>query len=266
MSVPNISALSSQNTNLKYIAKILYDDLTFEVLNFILRQEPNKVEENLIAKSLCFNINLVRTSLVILKNDGLLICDEKKLKKDEVVNFNYTKNNNYVQFFEKNPDYMYYLEKKLKLLSTKIKMYLDKSKTQKYKCESCNEEYTEDKYAHYDHKCIKCHLELSKMIVDYDENIKQKSEIIMKELLSKFEGCKNEYNYQKSIKAYEGKSSNNKSGEVKQAANPLLRLSFDLNNYEVIGQLNNVDFKNENQFKAFKELVMIHTSGNINPN
>jgi len=212
---------------------------------------------------------LVRTSLNFLKNDGLLVSDEKKIKKEDINNraLNYQmRNNNFTQHYAKNPDYLYYLEKKIKLLGSKLKSNLENSKMQKYRCRQCKDEYTEDKYAHYNHRCIHCGIILEKMSLHFDEKIKSHSEIIMKEVFNRFEGCKNEYSFQRTARMHDSQKGNNeKGGNSGFSSNPLLRIHFDLNNYELAEKLKNISPKNEEQFKAFKELVMIHTGGNIAP-
>jgi transcription initiation factor IIE alpha subunit len=254
----------SYNSHLKSIAKLLYDDLTYEVFSYILRKEPNKVEDTEIAKVLTININSVRTSLSNLKSDGMVSCEERRLKKEEQqINHMYNNNmnnKNIVQYYEKNPDYMYSLEKKINVLKIKLKSHLDSIKKQKYKCRFCNEEYTEDKYAHYDHKCIKCNAELIKISMNYDDKLQQSAEVIIKELLNKFEGCNNEFIYQSKVKVEKNAG---KDVNITSNYNPLNRLYFDLNSASLQLKLNKIDFKNEDQFKAFKELVLQQTGGNI---
>lgn len=255
----------SYNSHLKSIAKLLYDDLTYEVFSFILRKEPNKVEDTEIAKVLTININSVRTALSNLKSDGMVTCEEKKLKKDEQQQVNHMYNNNInnkniVQYYEKNPDYMYSLEKKINVLKLKLKSFLDSAKKQKYKCKPCDEEYTEDKYAHYNHKCSRCGTELVKIIMNYDDKLQQSADVILKELLNKFEGCNNEFIYQSKVKVEKNVG---KDVNVSSSYNPLHRLYFDFNSVSLQAKMNKIDFRNEDQFKAFKELVILQTGGNI---
>lgn len=219
---------SKSLTPLLNIAKILYDEKTYEVFNLIVKYE--EIGDDKIDNKLHFGNTEINKSLTILEGDRLIKKVENK-KKDgynsKVV----------VNIFEKNPYYINDLDKKLKIFLKNIERKKEEISSVKYYCIKCNETYPVEKLNHLKNKCKDCDIKLTRKEDDAKINFDVINKLIEK-INENFERCKqiNRNDYYKS-----------------DINNPLQRLEFNLSDQETIDNLNFFDKKYEDELRFFSE-------------
>ena len=65
------------------LAKILYDDVTYTILEYIINRPNQLIEEQEMANNLNLSYGTVRTSLTMLERHGILLQSEHIKRKSE---------------------------------------------------------------------------------------------------------------------------------------------------------------------------------------
>ncbi len=144
---------------LKNLVKILYDDISYEILNYIINLNNEKAEEQTLAEKLNLNYTQVRQSLIQMGKHGILISSEFKRKKteDEEEKFQIHKQNKYkTSEWELNDKFYKIVKDRFGDLNKKLEKKLKDKETLKFICPKCQFVYLLDKAAHLGYQCSQC--------------------------------------------------------------------------------------------------------------
>lgn len=285
-----MSSLDIYNKYLKTIVKVLFDDISYQVINYIiikLNEGLRLVDEQKITQDLNLGYNQIRQSLIKLRSQGIIVMQEHKNKKEDIIKDNTNSNyNNYSKQHKKNKtsdvyineDYIEILHLRFQLLTKNINKRIKESETQKYKCNECSNIYEEHEYAFQNHRCKNCFNKplLTKLDIQSKGDIKKYVNIILSKLEEIITISKTEYNNYKKEKTetLANNNTNNKllnrkmnqninNNNTTFVSNPIKRLNFDSVNDEEINLKLNEIHNNEQKWKVFKHLFLNYVNGNL---
>ena len=146
---------------LKNIVKILYDDISYEIINYIINLKGEKAEEQILAEKLNLNHTQVRQSLIQMEKHGILISAEFKKKRNEeeeqknqqrFMNANKYKTSEW----ELNETFYNTMKNRFSDLIKKLESNLKNKETLKFECPKCKKIFMLEKAAHLDYNCNNC--------------------------------------------------------------------------------------------------------------
>jgi len=144
---------------LKNLVKILYDDISFEIINYIINLNNEKAEEQTLAEKLNLNYTQVRQSLIQMGKHGILISSEFKRKRNEEEDdkIQMQKQNKYkTSEWELNDKFYKIVKDRFGDLSKKLENKLKDKETLKFICPKCQNTYLLSKAAHLEYQCSQC--------------------------------------------------------------------------------------------------------------
>jgi transcription initiation factor IIE alpha subunit len=152
---------------LKNLVKILYDDISYEIINYIINLNNLKAEEQTLAEKLNLNYTQVRQSLIQMGKHGLLISSEFKRKRNEEEEEKYQimqRQNKYkTSEWELNDKFYKIVKDRFGDLNKKLETKLKDRETLKFICPKCQNIYLLSKAAHLEYQCSQC-IEKPKLI------------------------------------------------------------------------------------------------------
>lgn len=275
------------NKNLKALVKILYDDTTYEIINYIVRQHQQGnsriIDEQEMAFELNLSYNQVRQSLIVLQSHRIILSQEHKKKKGEekeelqlnASNLKAIKKNKTSDVYI-NEDYVPIIDNLFDLLEKKLERKFKEAETQRYKCLQCNEEFTLSDYAHFNKCCKKCITRppLTEIKAEKKDDIRKKTNEILSKVKEILSASKTDYSLFRKDQLEQGKYLGKKTHDNKQERendpvkkiiwDPLKRLNFeDINSSYIDLKLSEFQ-RNEDKWKIFKDLVLNYTNGDLN--
>lgn len=81
INLPRLNAVKLNS--LRNLVKVLYDDISYEIINYIINLNGAPAEEQKLADELNFSYTQVRQSLIQMEKHGILLSSEFKRKKEE---------------------------------------------------------------------------------------------------------------------------------------------------------------------------------------
>jgi hypothetical protein len=152
--IPQPRGNSSQLNSLKRLVKVLYDDISFEIINYICKlKQP--ADEWKLAEDLNLSYTQVRQSLILMEKHGLLLSQEHKRKRNDdeedaiilgnigmgnlMKNTNLSKNNmnirrNKTSDWKLNDTYYFRIKSRFSELKTKLEKTLKEREKLKFEC------------------------------------------------------------------------------------------------------------------------------------
>lgn len=145
---------------LKNLVKILYDDISYEILNYIINLNHEKAEEQTLAEKLNLTYTQVRQSLILMSKHGILIASEFKKKKneeEEEEKFQINRQNKYkTSKWELNDKFYKIVKDRFEDLTKKLETKLKDKETLKFICPKCKKIFYVEKAAHLEYQCSQC--------------------------------------------------------------------------------------------------------------
>lgn len=146
---------------LKNLIKLLYDDISYEIVNYIINLNGEKAEEQSLADKLNLNYTQIRQSLIHLGKHGILIPSEYKKKRVEEEEEKIQQkqlNTNRLKTSEWELNELYYniVKNRFEDLTKKLETNLKSREIIKFKCAKCDVIYNLEKVAHIFYKCPNC--------------------------------------------------------------------------------------------------------------
>lgn len=267
------------NQNLKAIVKLLYDDLSYEIINYLIRNNHKTIiDEQEITADLNLSYTQIRQSIIILQSHRIVLTQEHKNKKEEKEkekDIKYMKKNKTSDVYL-NPDYISIIQNRFDMLKNKLTKKIQDYKTRKFICPECNEIFTLSDYAHFNQRCKKCFSKpyLTEIPAQNKEELKKTAFHIITILNEIVQASASEYTSLKKEQIENTGFLNKKraANEIDKIMNkgnfddPLKRISFErLQDEKVDLFLNNIK-NNEEKWKSFKDLVLYYTNGQLSDN
>ncbi len=168
-------SISERIKLLKNLVKLLYDDISYEIINYIINLKGIRAEEQLLAERLNLNYSQVRQSLLQMGKHGILLQSEykqpKKNEEDEKFqNYKYQKYSNKTKTSEWHIHETFYDTIKNRFESLKIKLENDLRDREnlKFICGKCQMKYDLEKAMAINKRCTNC--------IDQQELVEKKKE------------------------------------------------------------------------------------------
>lgn len=291
---PTQNKLSNSNNahlnTLRKVVKVLYDDTSYEILNYIINRGEQPTEELKLSDDMNISFNQVRTSLITMEKHGILISNEHKRKREDEEDDesrlsgyrNPSSNPRKNKTFEWNLSQTYYnrLKNRFNELRSKLEKNLEFRAKIKFECPKCKTIYQVSEAAFKDYTCHKCEDKprlLEKKAEDVTQMRKKCNEILsmLSELFMQSDKHGKDFEYiqiSRALKAKEKRSkANEKNGKVLQANNKtkLESILKNQNDFIISSSLEDPNIeeslqmikKDEGNFKKFKEIVQFYTYG-----
>jgi hypothetical protein len=184
---------------LKQIAKILYEDETYVILNYIIsRREQQLISESDMVNKLNLPFSVVRKNLLMLEKHGILLQSEHK-KHYEENDFSNNNNQNYqhTRFqprknksmdWQLNNTFYNNLQTRYYNLKNKLNEKLNQRKEVIFECEKCHQIYSVEKASFFRNN--ECQICFSKLIEKGGEDVtelKKKCNELIKDLSQYFD-------------------------------------------------------------------------------
>ena len=256
---------------LKQIAKILYEDETYVILNYIIsRREQQLISESDMVNKLNLPFSVVRKNLLMLEKHGILLQSEHK-KHYEENDFSNNNNQNYqhTRFqprknksmdWQLNNTFYNNLQARFNNLKVKINEKLNQRKEVVFECEKCGHKYSVQQVGFCNNECEIC-IDHPKLIEKGGEDVtelKKKCNELINDLSIIFNNNSNNQFVRigpnnSNNRDYSNININNTNFEVKFPDN-------DNNNNDPLGDpivnelLKNIK-KNEKKYKDFCDFV-----------
>lgn len=155
------------------VAKIIYDDVTFVVLNYIISHESQLIEEQEMANNLNISYGTVRTCLTTLEKHGILLSSEhirKREDEEETQTKTDSQQKNYrsmhksaVAFrknktsdWKLNPTFYNRIKNRFEEMKKHLNYSLEQRSTLWFECPKCLKKYTESEGSFNSLVCIQC--------------------------------------------------------------------------------------------------------------
>lgn len=155
------------------LAKIIYDDVTFVVLNYLMSHENQLIEEQEMASNLNISYGTVRTCLTTLEKHGILLSSEHVKKRDEEEDSqtkteaqqnNYRNLHKSAVFFRKNktsdwrlnPTFYNRIKNRFEEMKKHLNYTLEQRSTLWFECPKCLRKYTESEGSFNSLVCTQC--------------------------------------------------------------------------------------------------------------
>jgi hypothetical protein len=183
----NFQKMPKSNTHhlnsLKKLVKILYDDMSYEIINYIINLGNSPAEEQKLADDLNLSYNQVRTSLIMMEKHGILLSSEFKKKREDEEgeetgvtpapnttstnsggnkppgsyrNYSGNMRKNKTSEWTLNMTYYNRIKNRFQELKTKLEKNLEYRSKLKFECGKCKTIYQEFEAAHRGYVCTKC--------------------------------------------------------------------------------------------------------------
>ena len=191
---------------LKQIAKILYEDEAYVILNYIIsRREQQFISESDMVDKLNLPFSVVRKNLLMLEKHGILLQSEHKRHYEEN-DFSNNNNQNYqhTRFQHRrnksmdwrlNDTFYNNLQARFNNLKVKINEKLNQRKEVVFECEKCGHKYSVQQVGFCNNECEIC-IDHPKLIEKGGEDVtelKKKCNELIKDLSQYFDNSINQF-------------------------------------------------------------------------
>ena len=175
VSEPSLLALSK-------VAKILYEDETNVILNYIINRREQLINEYDMVDNLKLSFDVVRKNLLMLERHGILLQSEHKKNYEENNDFSNNNNNNqnyqHTKFqtrrnktmdWQLNNTFYNNLQTRYYNLKNKLNEKLNQRKEVIFECEKCHQIYSVEKASFFRNN--ECQICFSKLIEKGGEDV-----------------------------------------------------------------------------------------------
>ena len=199
VSEPSLLALSK-------VAKILYEDETNVILNYIINRREQLINEYDMVDNLKLSFDVVRKNLLMLERHGILLQSEHKKNYEENNDFSNNNNNQNYQHtkfqtrrnktmdWQLNNTFYNNLQTRYYNLKNKLNEKLNQRKEVIFECEKCHQIYSVEKASFFRNN--QCQICFSKLIEKGGEDVtelKKKCNELIKDLSQYFDNSINQF-------------------------------------------------------------------------